>query len=264
MSVIVRRGNPAGIFQTAARAWMTASLVLMRRPKMFLVIVAVVAALSWAYKLSGSLVGAYGDGHGHFSAQPFDTALLEASVTLLFVTINAFLLAPVAIVTHRLVLLGEDAPSMPSRPVVTTIRFALWVAALQFAADIPDLMLIFDVPHPTLTGFIARLVIAIATIRLTLIFPAVAIEAPGAPARESWRHTRWRFWRTAIVLFLTELPLLMVLGLLVWVLTRSAIGLAIAAIVASPFLSWLDVPFVAAAAAAASWMFISYREADSV
>ena len=186
-------------------------------------------------------------------------------MTLLFVTIHSFLLAPVAIVTHRLVLLGEDAPSMPSRPVVTTIRFALWVVALQFAADIPDLMWTFGVPHPALIGLIVRPMVGIASIRLTLIFPAVAIEARDAPARESWRDTRWRFWRTAVVLFLTELPLLMVLGLLVWVLTRPAVSLAaLASVAPSPFLSCLDVPFVAAAAAAASWMFISYREADIV
>ena len=229
----------------------------MRRPMTFLITVVAVTIFSWA---SGLLhTGALRPANGHAGALPFGAALALTATLLATSFFQILLVAPLAIATHRLVLLPEHAPRHPSHIGKTTCQFALWGAALQAAHLLPSFLKIFVGAYSTLLESIFVIVAAVVTIRLALVFPAVAIEAPGAPASTSWHSTKGRFWRTAAVLFVTAFPFPVIAGVAVVLLIKTTGGHFDAA-VALPLLTCIAVPLVAAVAAAASWLFIGYRQ----
>ncbi len=187
-----------------------------------------------------------------------DTALSALLTGLPATLAYALVVAPLAIAMHRFVVLGERQTLPPLRPLSRVIRYTVWVTLLGLSTGLPMALLPTATPVWMLIASLATIVLAVATVRLTLLLPQIAIQQAGEPLRTFWRSTRWRFWNTATVLALAVLPVLA----LQFVIILAAFGGITAASVSAasdmPLLSALNAPFVALGAAAASWLFLAY------
>lgn len=132
---------------------------------------------------------------------------------------QGFLTVPYYIAVHRLVILGERTTSYvlaPSHP-----RFQLffwWWAALTVVIYLP--ISLADMLSPSrgatslshlvaLAGLpILLIAIIIVMLRLTIIFPAVAVDAPGATWRNVMADTKGYAWRIFLLDVVAYLPLL--------------------------------------------------------
>lgn len=125
----------------------------------------------------------------------------------------ALLLTPVVIAVHRFVIqdvvtrgytwpLGDPA----YRP------FFVWLFALKVLEGLPFTLLgamqTFDWPLlPSTAGFVAALIAAIVLgLRLTILLPAIAVQAPGALAAPALADTRGQVLRILAVFFLALIP----------------------------------------------------------
>lgn len=256
MSTARMESTPPGVFATAARAWGSTGSILARRPMTVLITAVVVAAFSWAS--TSFHVRGLKHAHGHADGLPLGMTLASIATELAISFFQILLVAPLAIATHRLVLLPEHAPRHPFQPVKAALLFALWGAAFQASNSLQYILGIFGGVDPLLVRLILLIVTIVATIRLALVFPAIAIEEPGAPATTSWHSTKGRFWRTAAVLFVTAIPVPVIAGVAVVLLIKTTGGHNLATLVL-PLLACITVLLVVALAAAASWLFIGYR-----
>ena len=132
---------------------------------------------------------------------------------------QGFLTVPYYIAVHRLVILGERTASYvlaPSNP-----RFQLffwWWAALSVVMYTPISLVGLlapaggSPPSALLVALAAMPVVLIAIIiislRLTIIFPAVAVDAPGATWRNVMADTKGYVWRIFLLGLVASLPLI--------------------------------------------------------
>src|ERR1043165_6049285 len=142
---------------------------------------------------------------------------------------QGFLTVPYYIAVHRLVILGERTTSYvlaPSHP-----RFQLffwWWAALTVVAylPIPLVDLLAQPRGPTALYYLIVLAgmpillnaIIIVMLRLTIIFPAVAVDAPVVTGKNVMADTKGYAWRIFLFGLVACLPLIvpaLVLGALV-------------------------------------------------
>lgn len=253
-----------GVFRTAGRAWRSTWDALLQMPLAFLITALATVLLSVALSFLGvSRTQALAQA-GH--PTPTDsgwTAAVVALASLCTLVFQSLTVAPLAIAIHRFVLLGERSPLLPVVPLGRVLRFAGWLIALGVASSIPALLNLVPLPGATLVGFAILIVVTVVLMRLTLLFPAVAVQAPGEPARLGWRETRWQFWRIFAVLFVTGLPALLVGGAILLLVLRfdpaATPQSALQETFSSPLWSVFDVLSVALGAAAASWLFVGYR-----
>lgn len=248
-----------GVFRTAGRAWRSTWDALLQMPLAFLITALATVLLSVAL----SFLGVSRTQAGH--PMPNDsgrTAAVVALASLCTLVFQSLTVAPLAIAIHRFVLLGERSPLLPVVPLGRVLRFAGWLIALGVAGSIPALLNLVPLPGATLAGSAVLIVVAVVLMRLTLLFPAVAVQAPGDPARIGWRETRWQFWRIFAVLFVTGLPVLLVAGVILLLSLRfdpsATLEGALQKTFSSPLWSAFDGLSVALGAAAASWLFVGY------
>jgi hypothetical protein len=126
------------------------------------------------------------------------TAGPPASKTLLIIlvyeAVKAFLMTPYAIAVHRFIILGEKTTSYRIAPAETRFRrFFGWSLALLMLVSTPAAISTLFEPGPT--RFVVLVVLSIAAtlvvIRAIILFPAVAVDAPGANWRQAMaRHQR--------------------------------------------------------------------------
>ena len=134
---------------------------------------------------------------------------------------QGFLTVPYYIAVHRLVILGERTTSYalaPSNP-----RFQLffwWWAALSVVTYLPISLVETLAQARGLTAFylivlagmpIVLVAIIIVTLRLTIIFPAVAVDAPGATWRNVMADTKGHVWRIFLFSLVASLPLIVLI-----------------------------------------------------
>ena len=140
---------------------------------------------------------------------------------------QAALLAPLAIAVHRFVLLGEKTNRYPLEPkssrYLRFVGFAILVKILWLIpSTIESLISIVRDNNPALaTGlkflaFVLVITVVIVVVRRAILFPAIAIDAPGATWSKARLDTKGSSWRVAFVFILTALPLLVINGLLAW------------------------------------------------
>jgi hypothetical protein len=184
------------IFRTAFAGWREGLAALRRMPGMAAVIFAVMLAdtvTDEAFRLATTPA----------TRVPMQLASLVVSVTLLGVV-----LTPAAIALYRHIMLGE-----------TTRRYGLDLSGPRFRkfaaySALLNLLVVLPVAAAELmTGIylgVATLVlamIAVAALVLTsILFPAIAVEAPGASLRNAVRDIR--FFRALLISFVTASPLL--------------------------------------------------------
>ena len=184
--------------------------------------------------------------------------------TVVFSIIQALLLAPLAIVVHRYVLLGELTDRYPLDPSSTRyMRFVGFAILVKLLGAIPGAIEgVFPNPqaHPGLAfawaiTMVALLVIvAVVVVRRAILFPAIAIDAPGATWSNARRDTKGSSWRVALIFVCVALPAV-VISIPLWYLTvRIGFGHGgrlMFAVVGSV----VDVPTLCAFAAAASHIY---------
>ena len=183
----------------------------------------------------------------------------DLGIRLVVSVAEAFLLTPVLISVHRLIILGERPSGYavaPGRP--RFMRFFGWSAALLLVTWLATLVPALLVSDAALR-FIILLVLGVASIvisvRFVLLFPALAVDAPGAHWSNAWADSRDHgldifliFLGAFVPLFVLALIVLPLLqappggGAGVWTLAMSvplALGYILAVVIASRLYGWL-------------------------
>jgi hypothetical protein len=174
-----------------------------------------------------------------------------------FLIALCFLLTPFLLAIHRFVLLGEVPTRYRLDP--TRRRFQLvfgWLAVSAFLAGVPsfledlaaardpfyEMARAFDGAGPSTLVWAARLAVFTTVHHLLVLFPAVAVDAPGATWQNALRDTHDHIWFAIAVTFLPFIPIGL-LGVLVAPLLRVGNGTLIGVIVG---MLWLGACFLVA------------------
>jgi hypothetical protein len=138
--------------------------------------------------------------------------------------VRGVLLAPLAIVVHRYVLLGELTDRYPLDPFnARYVRFAGFAVLVNVLWSLPSVIEGYTPDMQQIPGIGASLgivstalsvTIIVVVVRRVILFPAVAIDAPGATWSNARRDTKGSSWRVALILFLVALPALIAAGAL--------------------------------------------------
>ncbi len=244
---IGHRARPS-VFGTAAQAWRSAWLAVLRMPLLMLVATLVLMAF---YVCQQALAGAVGE------SQHIYQVVLSALIGL----VPPVLLAPVAVAVHRFVLLGEQARLWPHVPTRVVLFFASWLVVSSLANSLAASLTQLPYAGMTFTAEAVQIGLSILYIRLVLMLPAIAVQSTQPAAPRSWRQTHHRFWRTTAVMFVAEVPLLApvtIAVMLVWLDGLPHHLPSMLMILGAP----LDVACAVVGAAALSWLFRRYDVAD--
>jgi hypothetical protein len=132
-------------------------------------------------------------------------------------------ITPLAISVHRQLLIGEDDLSL-AQIYRRSLRFYGFVVLLLVLCQIPLLILEFGFAQDS--GFLITLgaVLLVAAlgivVRSILLFPALAIDAPGASWGNALQDARRHSGRILLILMCTIAPLLISFTGLSWLLER--------------------------------------------
>jgi hypothetical protein len=190
------------------------------------------------------------------------TAQGSLGLSLLVSLAQAFAVTPYLIAVHRFVILGNVTPRYALQPAERRFqRFFGWSVVLLLISSVPLLLtqlLPVAMAVQVILLFVVLIIVAVLTLRITILFPAVAVDAPGANWRNAIADTRGYALRIFIVGLLAVFPLLALAGLLVYAigLERSrpvtsevvgivasgalgTLGLTLFVVIASRFYEWL-------------------------
>jgi len=184
--------------------------------------------------------------------------------TILFSILQALLLAPLAIVVHRYVLLGEVTNRYPLEPSSARyVRFVSFAVLVKILGIIPGS--IEDViPRPeqnlAVTGaagvaiLVLFVVIMVVVVRRAILFPAIAVDAPGASWSNARRDTKGSSWRVAFIFICAALPAVIV-SIPLWYFTLRSGFDAGSRLMFSIISAVVEIPTLCAFAAAASRIY---------
>lgn len=186
-------GEKLDSFDIIGRAWKSAALAWFKMPAVFLVaaIFSLGTSLAGQLALSGMFRPGWVSGYGVWV---WGGAMLSQWVA------SAFALAFVAIAVHRFILLNETATAQ-SWKAARLLRFVGWLMMFQVFGSIYP----FGFRWPLLVVVLA-VGFVIATVRLLLIFPALAVDDPAGLAA-AWNRTQRQFWRIVAALVVSLAPL---------------------------------------------------------
>ena len=135
---------------------------------------------------------------------------------------RVFLLTPFLIAVHRFIILDEVTPRYMLAPQEKRfLRFFGWtlVPALVLAAGsfIQTLLSAAVLPAKavSLGAGVALIVGVFVILRLLILFPAIAVDAPGASARNAFADSKGFFWDMFFICLVAMLPLVVLTMLLV-------------------------------------------------
>ncbi|HEY4943875.1 MAG TPA: hypothetical protein VII56_20770 [Rhizomicrobium sp.] len=178
-------------------SWTVVAEALQDMPTLFLsalVVNGAIQALQWAVN-DRMPIPTPGQG-------PIARAMGIVSIYFVVYAAQSLVLASVAVAIHRLILRDEKADHIIAPFKSHTLRFAAWLTGLQLLWT----LVLLAAPMRAIGGIgllaVAMVAVGIAilfvTTRLSLMFPAIAIEAPAASLRQriaaSWALSRGRFW----------------------------------------------------------------------
>lgn len=126
----------------------------------------------------------------------------------------SLLFTPILIAVHRFILLGEITSSYRIEPARRFMLFFLWslvidVGILAFAALV-TFFLNMD-PRIGLFWMLVLFVFLYVSLRLSLLFPAIAVDAPGTSFINAYRDTKGRVLKILMIFLMCVLPLLFLL-----------------------------------------------------
>jgi hypothetical protein len=192
--------RPTGT-EIGKRAWNSTLSGIRAMPALFL------AAFFVAILLSLALTYMRLDRLANFGllAAPRDLVIAVASILAW-----SALTAPVAVAIHRFVLLDQTTDSILSYAPRHTKLFFVWAAALQLVFDaVQGVGRLLSWHQFSLMRIVAFIIVAVVSVHLAMIFPAVAIEDGEDDWRtrmaKSWNQMQgnaWLFIRAGIVTFL--------------------------------------------------------------
>jgi hypothetical protein len=197
------------VLDTAVRAWRDAFRALGRMPLLFAVsLILYIAMIGLTHWLDNKI------GSGGIAAPLLELLLQLAGLAAL---------VPLYLGVHRFILRDETTPGY--RLSVTEPRFYRFygaIVALTVLSTRPGWL-----GSPTggigLALMVASMiVILVITIRLTLWFPAIAVDAPGATLENALADTSGHFWRILATGFVAVLPALVLFAALATLLSSMA------------------------------------------
>jgi hypothetical protein len=131
--------------------------------------------------------------------------------------VQGFLMTPVAIAVHRYVLLGETTQYyLVSLSDPRFMRFFVFTVVFQFLMGVPGTMMGLGALGGTggliiaVIGFVLLIIAFIVALRMLILFPAIAVDAPNADWRNALDDTKGHTWRVFFIMVLTSLPILVV------------------------------------------------------
>lgn len=138
-----------------------------------------------------------------------DNVVAGTFVAIVVSAVQNFFLTPIMIAVHRFVILGEVAPRYwlaPSQPAFRA--FFGWLLALSVLGLLTVPLFSNGLPAMLSLGvvLIAMVIIIVISTRLAILFPAIAIEAPGANAANAWADSKPHTFRIFLVFLLAVLP----------------------------------------------------------
>jgi hypothetical protein len=181
--------------------------------------------------------------------------------------LDAWVLAPVAVAVHRMVLLREATLGFIAWNHPRIWRFLGWTLLLELATDIVALPFFVIPEGPKLfASLVVGILVMIVSMRTLMIFPAVAVETPVTNWRDrigtSWDATRGHFWRLTLALLgaflMLYVPLLAVGGVVSFfvVFLGDIQAYSVFGIVTDLVLAALNPINIALGAAVASWFYM--------
>jgi len=257
--------------QIAARAWQSLFSAMRQMAPFFVTAFLLLVAVSFGTSRLSHLLPFTPTDYARHLVKPGPVPLGGMLLLLVFTTLttilSAVILAPVAVVMHRLILLGEVRRGLYA-VTATSLRFAAWVALFRVALQLFQMMQLLRPGMNFVVGLvnIGYWVLVLWTL---LLFPAVAVEEPVSSAANrldtALERTKGNFWLTFRAMLLTLAPPVLVMSL-VFVVPMFKGGFDpardpsadVARFGSWPFLLWggaSGVLLVALGAAAASWLY---------
>jgi hypothetical protein len=146
----------------------------------------------------------------------------------------AFFLTPLYLAIHRYIILGEVASGYTlaiEQPRFQ--RFFLCTLVIYALSQTPSLLRLFGHGGFTIAAmFVLTIVVAFVSVRLIVLFPAIAVDAPGASFRNAFDDSKGCFWRIFGILIVAMLPVLVVIiGVVISLGPLSAAGRLIEGVV---------------------------------
>jgi hypothetical protein len=137
----------------------------------------------------------------------FGALLAQSAVSALWV----FFLTPVYLAIHRYIILGEVASGYTlafEQPRFQ--RFFLYTLALYAIWLVPSLLLAMLGPGGVTIAaiLILSLIGTFVSTRLIILFPAIAVDAPGTSFGNAFDDTKGCFWRIFGILLVATLPII--------------------------------------------------------
>ncbi len=123
------------------------------------------------------------------------------------------------IAVHRYIILDEAAPRYVLEPGQRTFRvFFGWLMALSTLGLLANLFFApNDLPMmiSAVVVLVATVLMIVVTIRLSILFPAIAVDAPGATATNAWADSRGHTFGIFLIFLLACLPI--IVGLVLFI-----------------------------------------------
>ncbi len=143
----------------------------------------------------------------------WDQELSGEALGLLQDAVWAFLLTPIVIAIYRFVILGEVTPNYVLDIGEPAFRFMfIWLFGLRAFSGLPYTLLgalqtLGYSPQATAIPFAIALIVATAVLlRLTILYPAIAVEAPGATAAHAFADSKGQGLRIFAIFLLALMP----------------------------------------------------------
>ena len=128
--------------------------------------------------------------------------------------VQGFFLTPVAIAVHRFVLLGEVTERYVLNPSEPRFKqFFIWTVIYQLMISAPSLLLAGPAENAAALALSLPLfiIVTIVALRLIILFPAIAVDAPGTAWQNAVEDTKGHAWRIFFIVVLVSIPMLAVL-----------------------------------------------------
>jgi len=142
------------------------------------------------------------------------SSFLLVMLVILTTAVQAFLITPYFIAVHRFIILGEVTTNYlltPGEP--RFLRFFGWLLvffALTFVAFLLPLALPISTVFRLAIQAVLVIVAIVVGLRVIILLPAVAVDAPGASWSGAMADTRGYSWRILFIVLLATLPLVFV------------------------------------------------------
>jgi len=128
--------------------------------------------------------------------------------------VQEFLITPFLIAVHRFIILGEVTPNYVLQPYSARFQmFFGWQVVVLVATRISEpLILMLGKKNPVGYPIVAFILIAVvvAVTRMTILFPAIAVDAPGTTLRNAIRDTKGHGWYIFFLFLFSCVPIVVV------------------------------------------------------